>query len=86
MTTSEGWQPDGSYVPCGACGWAPMPEQLRLRLPGTPLRMPGVTHYAHCPRVQFMTPAEARELNDRLAEMSRRRRLAAAEASRFWIG
>lgn len=82
-----GYQADGSYVPCEDCGHTPAPDRdvPGVLVPILP-RTPGTTlHRGDCPRVAFL-PEVARELHDRLDEMTRRRRRAEAESRYYVIG
>ncbi len=80
---TTGRQPDGSYVPCPECKWAPKVD--RNPPPGRPIHWPGTTHYGDCPTIPRLSPAEERELQAALDEMDRCRRRAMATAHTFVI-
>ena len=72
--TAPGWQPDGTYVPCPECQWAPT---LSLAI-----QMLGTYHFSNCPTV----PQVSAECHRGLVEMARAQRRGAAEARDCVIG
>ena len=82
IAAREGWQPDGSYVPCTDCGATDPPHVG----PGIPVRRAGVKHLMTCKRVPRLSPEECRKLQDDLIEIERCRRQALASAANYIIG
>jgi len=75
-----GWQEDGTYVACPACGCEPKPHDG----PGVPVHLPGTLHHRTCTTVPDLTPSA--ELLAQLAEIRACERRAWAWAQTAVIG
>lgn len=82
--STTGWQPDGIYVPCPECRWAPPVEHNPP--PGRPVRRPGTSHYGDCPTIPRLSAEAQRELQAALDDIARCRRRAMATAHTYVIG
>lgn len=87
MAKLTGWQKDGSYVPCEACGWEPAPvPRRRNRLPGKAVHWPGTTHYGDCSTIPRLTAEDEAKLRADLDAIRECHRRAWAESRNYVIG